>query len=159
MANVSEYTASLGLNLELCSTVFSTRKKFASLRTLTIAQVAGKSVDEARVVKEKAYADEMRLIKDVSALIQSSKSGSKEWQLATFLSERMRSPSDHLSPAFQVSSQFQFSGNSIKNFEQLELLGEGSFGKVNKARWLGAEVAAKTFHGQDMSSFQKEVSI
>jgi serine/threonine protein kinase len=119
------------------------------------------SIAVAKVVKEKADLDEMRLIEDVNAVIQSSKSSSEEWELATFLLERLLSGS-----AYTISNHSNFSEILLKNLEQLKMLGKGGFGTVHKARWLGFDVAKKAFHGHRLeemdrisTSFLQEVSI
>lgn len=116
--------------------------------------------DEARIVEEKAELDEMRLIEDVNAMIRSSKLGSDGLKLATFLLERLRSPSEHPRPARQVSNQSNiYPGTLFENLEELKILGKGAFGTV-QAMWLGVEVAEKFVHGEGMSyHFWEEVAI
>ncbi|KAG0600611.1 hypothetical protein M758_11G047300 [Ceratodon purpureus] len=156
--NMSEHISSLGFNLQLFTTVLSTRKKFATLPSLTVAQVANMREDEARIVKKIAALDEMRLIEDVNDMIQSSKLGSDRLKLATFLLERLRSQSEHPRPASDRSDPHP--GSLFENLEELKILGKGAFGTVHKARWLGVEVAKKVVHREGMSHlFREEVAI
>lgn len=43
--------------------------------------------------------------------------------------------------------------------KQVKKLGSGSFGIVHEVKWLGTEVARKTFHGLQTSDFEQEVSV
>lgn len=163
LTNVSERVLSLGLNLKFCTIVFSKRKRFLALTTLEMAEVANLKETEAKMVREKARSDETRLIKDVSAMIRSSESNSLDWQLATFLLERLErleSPRQHLSPDLLGSHESAYFEILEKCLNQsASKLGGGTFGSVYKATWWGADVAKKTFHEPSVQDFLKEVSI
>ncbi|KAG0625084.1 hypothetical protein M758_2G026500 [Ceratodon purpureus] len=156
LTNVSKHISSLGFNLELCKVVFSTRENVSTAPILTVGQIASISEAETKIVEEKATLDQMRLVNDVNALIQSGKLGSKNLQLVKFVLNRLQSSSEHPGPACQVSKQPE---SLFKDLEQLESLGKGSFGTVHKARWFGAEVAKKVLHEPSMSDFVQEVTI
>ncbi|KAG0597876.1 hypothetical protein M758_12G027400 [Ceratodon purpureus] len=159
LANVSDNILSLGFDLEYCTIVFSNRKRFGALPCLSLTEVTALRAAEAETIVAKFNPDQLRLKRDVSALIECSKSSSIEWELATFLHERLDNPRMHLGDASLQLNQ----GNRLeifgKGLKQMESLGSGACGTVYRASWLGAEVAKKTFHGPSDPDFWKEVSI
>jgi hypothetical protein len=68
LTNVSEHIASLGFDLEFCTFVFSSRKKYGSLN-LTVAESSRLRKAEADIIEEKSLLDQMRLYEDARALL------------------------------------------------------------------------------------------
>jgi hypothetical protein len=161
LTNVSEHITSLGFDLEFCTFVFSSRRKFGSLHTLTVAEISRLRKAEADIVEEKSHLDQLRLYEDARALLtQSRKPGIADEQQVTFLLERLRGRGLHLSADSSESNHSsRLDRISMSSLKKVQVLGTGSFGDVHKANWLGIEVARKTFHGPSAADFEREVEI
>jgi hypothetical protein len=161
LTNVSERITSLGFDLEFCTFVFSSRKKYGSLPTLTVAEISRLRKAEADIVEEKSHLDQLRLYEDVRALLtQSRKPGNADEQQVMFLLERLRGRGLHLSADSPEPNHSSRLGKiSMSSLKKVQVLGRGSFGDVHKANWLGIEVARKTFHGPSAADFEREVEI
>jgi serine/threonine protein kinase len=147
--------------LEFCTVEFSSRKKYGSLPTWTVAEISRLRKAEADIVEEKSHLDQLRLYEDARALLtQPRKPGIADEQQVMFLLQRLRGGGLHLSadsPESNHSSRLE--KISISSLRKVQVLGTGSFGDVHKANWLGIEVARKTFHGPSAADFEREVEI
>ena len=161
LTNVSERITSLGFHLEFCTFVFSSRKKYGSLHTLTVAESSRLRKAEADIVEEKSHLDQLRLYEDAKALLtQPRKPGSADEQQVMFLLERLRGRGLHVSADSPESNHpSRLEKISMSSLKKVQVLGRGSFGDVWKANWLGIEVARKTFHGSSAADFEREVEI
>ncbi|KAG0612755.1 hypothetical protein M758_6G049300 [Ceratodon purpureus] len=162
LANVSEHTSSLSFDLEVCTIAFSNSSSSSKIFGAALSGAAVTRIRrvEGEIVEEKFKLDQLRLYKDVSALIQSSKSSSAARQQATFLYERLRSLSrKHSRTDSPESDHSSCPEINLSNLKRTQELGKGATGIVHKANWLGIEVARKTFHGPASPYFEQEIKI
>ena len=146
LTDVSKHVSSIAINLEAFT-------KSNAISKFEVDRINTRVVEDVETV---ASLDEELLIK-VKSFVKASKSSDKtKQQLATFLLERLEcSPGRSLSEPSPANSSERF----FTNLEQMELLGRGATATVHRAKWLGVQVAKKTFIGQNNSDFKKEVSI
>ncbi|KAG0624569.1 hypothetical protein M758_3G257400 [Ceratodon purpureus] len=155
LINVSGHVSSLGFNLILWTVVFSNSKDLKPRHSLTLADVDNLVKVEVGIVNAKASLDREVLLRKLNAVLQIQHSTSEEYQLAVHLLDRRRNVLDRDSSRASPSSP---PSTGMKSLERKESLGKGSSGTVHRAKWLGVEVAQKTFYTPNFPDFEKEVS-
>lgn len=123
--------------------------------------------DQPDELADLSFRDQVNLLKKVEAALSSdSISDPEERQLATSLVERYRAGVGSPIPDETVHSDFMRVHDSsacLNRDLENPLLGTGSFGKVNKVKWLGISAAEKTLpkgdEGKPPPDFVQEVSI
>lgn len=145
---VSEYVASLGFNLELCTVAFSKECGAAGSRTLDQVEVEDIYRAELDIVEKKAFVD-TEALRSKLELEQKSSRGKKKG-LAAYLLEKLstirRDPLDSFTSGSSLSSGV-IDGGYLQNFcnlIKLEIstqLGRGASATVYKVMWLGTPVA------------------
>lgn len=149
MTNVSEHVSSIGFQLGLFTTL-------QVRRSLTMTEIDLIFKAEVEIVKDKASSDRKMLVKKMKEFLQTKKSTSMDevYQLAELLLERL---DEDLPRSSQTANLYKTNASNLKHVDRL--LGEGGFGKVYKARWLGVDVAKKTFYAPNSPDFEQEVKI
>ncbi|KAG0553636.1 hypothetical protein KC19_12G027000 [Ceratodon purpureus] len=156
------HIASLGFHLEFCTIVLSNRKAIGGMPVLTDAAITRLRNAEADCVERLSYQDQLRLHRDLRALMtRSRESGGADEEPISVLLEKLKyttpiSSANSTPEANQLDSRPEIRMRSLK---QIAKLGSGSFGDVHKMNWLGFEVARKTFPGSSASDFEQEVQI
>ena len=151
--DVSKHVATRAFQLELLMLRLQQNLGSASL-TLEWTEVESLHADEVNKVQATASIDRGILVKRLETVIcDSNNLKNEQFYLATCVLQRLE-----FQQAQPDSRHWEVEYGSLQH---KETLGKGAMGTVvQKTTWLGAEMAAKTFTGEELHSmFLKEVSI
>jgi hypothetical protein len=157
-SNASEHVSSLSFNLQLCTLVFLVSKEMRAGQSLTPTEVDAVYKAEVKLVKEMESEDRTTLVTKVKEYLQKEKKTEGLYDhLADLLLRRLQ-PSGDTGESSQISKLYETLGGGLKQSKSHKL-GQGAFGAVYKAKWLGVGVANKSFAECNILSFEAEVSI
>ena len=148
LTDMSEHVSAVGFNLELCAIVFDpdSRKWEASEPSLIFLELVDQmNKDEVDTVRKRASQDKKALMERVEALSQSIKARPEDRELASRLLKRLQLK---INTALPRSYAGEFYERDISSVITKGKLGNGAYGTVHKAMWLGTEVAKKTIIGR-----------
>ena len=153
LTDVSKHVATRAFQLELLMLRLHKILGSASL-TLERTELENQHADEFNKVQAKASVDRGILVKRLEKVIHDSNNPKNEQCcLATYVLQRLE-----FQQAQAESRHWEVEYGSL---QRKETLGKGTMGtSVQKTTWLGAEMAAKTFFGEELYPiFLHEVSI